>query len=116
METVSAKIGASIGILSSPFLLSRYLFQSIRQVMACYICVEIFSLAIILFLTGLSPLTWFDLSFNISWLHAMTWNVTVVFIIGSALGLRLRNGYQWRGADGVKTAVLRKGRAGSKFI
>ena len=91
METVSAKIGASIGILVISFLLSRYLLQSIRQIIVCYMCVEIFAFAIILFLTGLSSLTWFDLRSNISWLYAMTWNVTVVYIIGSALGLRLRN-------------------------
>jgi nitrate reductase gamma subunit len=86
METSSGKIGASIAILGVAFLLGRYLFRTFSQVLVCFITTEILVFLVIVQCTGLWTFTWFDFSFNMSWLFTMTWNVAVAYFIGAGIG------------------------------
>lgn len=86
METSSGKIGASIAILGVSFLLGRHLFRSLSQILVCFITTEIIVFLVIIQCTGLWPVTWFDFSFNMSWLFTMTWNVAIAYFIGAGIG------------------------------
>ncbi|MCX6227139.1 MAG: hypothetical protein NTV01_20710 [Bacteroidia bacterium] len=90
METLPDKIGSSIGVLIVAFLLTKYIFKSFRQVVLCFIVVEIFALIVVLSVTQLWSFTWFDLKFNIEWLYTMTWNVAIAYAIGVAIGYRMK--------------------------
>lgn len=86
MEMVTDKIGASVGIFIAAVLLRRYFLRSFGFVLLCLAATEIVALVIIVMVTGLVSLTLFDITFNLQWLYAMTWNVVIAYLLGAAVG------------------------------
>jgi hypothetical protein len=90
METLPGKIGSSICILVVTFLLTKYFLKSFCQIVLCFVVIEIFVLIVIVSLTGIWRLRWFDLCFNMGWLFTMTWNVAIAYAVGAAIGYRMK--------------------------
>lgn len=86
MEMVTDKIGASVGIFIAGVLLRRYFLRSFGLVLVCLAATEIVALVIIVMVTGLVSLTLFDITFNLQWLYAMTWNVVIAYLLGATVG------------------------------
>lgn len=86
METLSGKVGSSLGVVTASLLLRRYLLRSVWLDLVCLAATEAVVFIIIVTVTGLLPFTLFNLRFNVGWLYALTWNVVVAFLFGVVLG------------------------------
>ena len=86
METLTSKIGSSIGIVLGALLIRRFLLRSIGLALICLTATEVVVFFIILHFTGLLSFALSDLSFNVGWLYSITWNVVVAFLFGMIVG------------------------------
>ena len=86
METVATKVGASLVIVVTSFVLERFLFRSLEVAFLCLAATEAAVLFIILKITGLPLTNLSDIAFNLGWLYSITWNVAVAFSVGTVLG------------------------------
>lgn len=85
-ETLAAKIGCSVAILAVSIVLGRYLLRSFGLALVCLFITEVLVFVVIICITGLTRITIYDLYFNIWWLFALTWNVVLMFFVGTIAG------------------------------
>jgi len=90
VETIAGKFGASVGVFMAAVILRLFLIKSTRLMLMSLIAIECIALIVIVFFTGLYRLTGLDIEFNIGWLFALTWNVVLMFIIGTWVGSKLK--------------------------
>jgi len=90
VETVAGKLGASVGVFMATVILRLFLVKSTRLMLIALVAIECIALIIIVFFTGLYQLTMLDVQFNIGWLFALTWNVVLLFIIGTWVGSKIK--------------------------
>jgi len=90
VETFAGKFGASAGVFITAVILRLFLVKSARLMLISLVAIECLALIIIVFFTGLYRFTLFDFKFNLSWLFALTWNVVLMFTIGTWAGSKLK--------------------------
>jgi len=90
VETFAGKFSGSVGVFVAVVILRLFLIKSTRLMLISLMTIECIALIAIVFFTGLYQLTVLDVQFNIGWLFALTWNVVLLFIIGTWVGSKLK--------------------------
>jgi hypothetical protein len=86
VETFVRKFGASVGVFIVTTILRLFLVKSTRLMLIALVAIECIALIVIVFFTGLYQFTVLNIEFNIGWLFTLTWNVVLLFIIGTWVG------------------------------
>ncbi len=91
VESLSADVGSTVGVLLASILLRRYVVRSFWLAVACITTTEVAVLLIISKVAGLPSFSYLDMfvsdmAFNLGWLFDVTWNVIAAFAIGSLIG------------------------------
>jgi hypothetical protein len=85
-ETLAGKVGCSVTILATAFIIRRYILRSFGLALVCLAATEVIVLFVVMSFSGLTTLTLADMRFNGWWVYALTWNVVAAFLVGITAG------------------------------